>query len=248
MPILLKAIYEPSRSLFFVPAQRRISQHSARVTYNNNMLCRVSGLIRVKIPHISFNSDVRQGFYPDIALSAVCYLLFLKRLLSAALAPVVTHYITSHRDRLSATASPLPPKTIQTLERYFHTAHLERVRIVTRDPLPLADPPFTNLLRKFRFSFPGLAHTEAITLGHVIASREPMPLSLLFHELVHVVQFEKLGIRTLSKHYVHGFLSTRNYYQIPLERCAYDLTDRFSRNQTFSVEAEVDRYFLSNFK
>jgi hypothetical protein len=73
--------------------------------------------------------------------------------------------------------------------------------------------------------------------------------SLLFHELVHVVQFRLLGVQRFARLYTRGFLSTGSYLGIPLERCARDLESRFAIDPApFDVAAEVttwieaDRY------
>jgi hypothetical protein len=50
---------------------------------------------------------------------------------------------------------------------------------------------------------------------------------LLFHELVHVEQYRKLGIPRFSELYVRGFLNGGSYEAIPLEVNAYSLEDRF---------------------
>jgi len=67
----------------------------------------------------------------------------------------------------------------------------------------------------------------------------------LFHELVHVVQFDLLGLEGFVKYYVDGFLNNGfKYESIPSEISAYDLQNRFSSNPNnyFSVEAEVRRF------
>jgi len=137
-------------------------------------------------------------------------------------------------------AHPLSPMEKSRMRGYFSDADLDSVRVVVADPLPVADPPFSNVLRRAGFDFPGLSLTAAITFDNLIASREPMAPMLLFHELVHVVQYRFLGIKTFAKLYVHGFLSTRSYHAIPLERCAFELEELFaSQGYQFPVEASV---------
>ena len=120
---------------------------------------------------------------------------------------------------------------------------LHRARVVHSDPLPIPDPPFYPQLRRLGLDFPSPAMTAAITLDYVIASRAPMSLSLLFHELVHLVQFRLLGVRTFSRLYVRGFLAGGSYHGIPLERCAFELGHRFETDgQPFDVELEVGNW------
>jgi hypothetical protein len=64
----------------------------------------------------------------------------------------------------------------------------------------------------------------------------------MFHELVHAVQYEILGLDEFSRHYVRGIVEGDfDYYRIPLEVMAYDLDRRFADNPgaEFSVLDEV---------
>ena len=55
--------------------------------------------------------------------------------------------------------------------------------------------------------------------------------SLLFHEAVHVVQYEHLGLDRFMHEYVMGWAANGfEYRNIPLERQAYALQDRFVEN------------------
>ena len=83
----------------------------------------------------------------------------------------------------------------------------------------------------------------AITLVDLIAYPDRISRSTLFHELVHVVQYQVLGLRRFADLYVCGFLNHGGYDGIPLERQAYELENRFSRNpkKIFSVEEDVVR-------
>jgi hypothetical protein len=66
-----------------------------------------------------------------------------------------------------------------------------------------------------------------------------MTPSLLFHELVYLIQYRQLGIPAFANRYVNGFLAGGGYNDLPLERCAYELDARFIGRTAFSVEAEV---------
>ncbi len=87
-----------------------------------------------------------------------------------------------------------------------------------------------------------------ITLGDtiLIARADAVPTSewlpLLFHELVHVVQYELLDFPEFIRRYVGGWV--RNgflYAAIPLEQHAYELETMFRSNpgEPFSVHDEV---------
>jgi len=81
----------------------------------------------------------------------------------------------------------------------------------------------------------------AITLVDLVAYPHPMHRKTLFHELVHAVQYQVLGLRRFADLYVRGFLNHGGYDGIPLERQAYELEERFSRKpkKIFSVEEDV---------
>jgi len=79
-----------------------------------------------------------------------------------------------------------------------------------------------------------------VTFVDVVVSHEPFSESLLFHELVHVVQYAQMGSREFAARYVQGFLKNGSYDEIPLEKNACELEGRFSsKNATFSVAEEV---------
>jgi hypothetical protein len=149
----------------------------------------------------------------------------------------------SQRDCLKPAAAVLSSHVKDQLRHYFSHIDLDRVRVVHSDPLPIPDPPFYSQLLRLGLDFPRPAMTSAITLDYLIASRAPMSLSLLFHELVHVVQFRLLGVKLFSRLYLRGFLSGGSYYGIPLERCAFELGRRFETDRKpFDVNLEVGNW------
>lgn len=156
----------------------------------------------------------------------------------------VAQYIRSHRDRLAPRGVPILSASLHALADYFAAADLDRALIVEQDPLPLFGLGLMSLpssvARSLGWSLVDPSDIAAITFDHVIATRQPMSPALLFHELVHVVQFRLLGIDTFARHYTRGFFQTGRYDQIPLERCAYDLEARFAQcAEPFDVEAAV---------
>lgn len=160
----------------------------------------------------------------------------LARLLSIPVAA----YIRIHRDRLLPVGKPVALASREAVDGYFSPELLDTVRIVEADPLPIAQPPFSNAGRRLGLSYPGIEQTAAITFGPVIAAREPMDRSLLFHELVHVVQYQLLGVAGFARYYVRGLLRTRSYPAIPLEACAFELEARFQwQRAPFPVESEI---------
>jgi len=159
--------------------------------------------------------------------------------------PLITwltaRYIAHHRARLAPGSEPIKGGLQTQLREFFPGPILEGARTV-RAVMP--DPMFYPLVRIFGIS--GLLEMSsigAITLIDVIAYPEELDRSKLFHELVHVVQYRVLGLRRFAELYVKGFLNVGGYEAIPLERQAYELEERFSRNpkDLFSVEEDVIR-------
>jgi hypothetical protein len=103
-------------------------------------------------------------------------------------------------------------------------------------------PPFYEMLRQMGLvNLPDFSTMVAVTFDDVVISHQPFTDGLLFHELVHVEQYRRLGIPRFAELYVRGFLTGGGYDGIPLELSAYLLEDRFESDpQTrFSVEDEV---------
>jgi hypothetical protein len=144
----------------------------------------------------------------------------------------VAQYIRHHRDTLAAMSHSLSADSKALLSPYFPSIDLDCVRIVEEDPLPVLGLRWTNT-----------GAIQAMAFDHVIVARSPMGPALLFHELVHVIQYRLLGVHTFSRLYARGFLATESYHQIPLEQCAFELEDRFACEPTpFDVEVEVARW------
>ncbi len=153
----------------------------------------------------------------------------------------VAEYILIQRERYGADSKVLPGKILSRMKPYFRAADLERVRVRHAHPERVPNPDFYRLLRASGLEglpdFPGVA---AITFDHVIVFQEPLSAELVFHELVHTVQFRLLGIEAFAKSYVQGFLFEGRYDSIPLEVCAFALEDRFRAGSCrLDVETEV---------
>jgi hypothetical protein len=90
-------------------------------------------------------------------------------------------------------------------------------------------------------ALPNFSFMAAITFVDMVVSHGPYDNRTLFHELVHVVQYEKLGVAEFAAKYVRGFLNGGSYEAIPLEVNAYGLDARFAGEpaKPFSVETEV---------
>ena len=82
---------------------------------------------------------------------------------------------------------------------FFPESTLNSARIVMLRGIRVGNPPFYEELVQIGFdrgSLPDFDVMAAVTFMDTIVSHEPFTNELLFHELVHVVQYEKLGWRS----------------------------------------------------
>jgi hypothetical protein len=136
------------------------------------------------------------------------------------------------------------------LARIYPPELLDRAKAVTLDEVPF--PPVGS------FGLPELETMQpeepgAITFKDTFfVRRDAHSESLHFHELVHVVQWDRLGVDNFLLAYGVG-LAQFGYRNSPLEQMAYDLEERFDRQvlqpalvtlvqrQTDSIWKEVQR-------
>ncbi len=137
-------------------------------------------------------------------------------------------------------AIPMQGMKITQWPGYFRAETLNKARlaIVTQVPMP---PLMHRLMRDLPASV-GLAAPPAITLRDTIFLCEECSSNgvILFHELVHVVQWAFLGDRKFLKTYLRQLMNV-GYQRHPLEEMAGNLYSRFQAEPTkpFSVEDDV---------
>ena len=156
------------------------------------------------------------------------------------------HWIESQRAQHRVHADPLPDTTLAALSGFFEKGTLDRTRI--RHVPSIENPPFYKEFEEAGEAFPlDFTVWAAITFGDVIlVNGEQVPgppsHSVVFHEMVHVVQYDELGIHEFARRYVTPFVQSRfNYMSIPLESVAFDLQGRFKERSgdPFSAEEEI---------
>ena len=112
------------------------------------------------------------------------------------------------------------------------------MKVVVVDKVPV--PPLSQLgIRGFedfeKMSASGITYKDTYFVNAAEVQRE----SLHFHELVHTLQWERLGAGPFLLAYAAG-LAEKGYRNSPLEAMAYDLTDRFDRHEpAFNVSEFV---------
>lgn len=162
------------------------------------------------------------------------------------LARFVSSYITEQREAFGKRAQPISADYVQQLQTFFPTDVVSSVTVV-RGRAP--EPGFYTLARMMGIrNMPSFSDMAGITFQNVVVHVEPLSLTLLFHELVHAVQYKHLGIDGFAQRYVGGFLNGGSYEEIPLEKQAYELEARFAANPSavFSVEDDVKQRIQLN--
>jgi len=155
------------------------------------------------------------------------------------LAAWVAGYIADQRTGFHTKAQPIKSEHKRALQPFFPADVLDSVRVARGRA---AEPSFYSQLRAMGIrNAPSFSEMAGITFQDVIVHVEPLSLPLLFHELVHAVQYKHLGLQGFADAYVRGFLAGGSYEEIPLEKQAYELEGRFAHNRaaTFSVEDDV---------
>ena len=157
------------------------------------------------------------------------------------LVTLVAQYISEQRMSFLAGASSIERSHRTVLQSFFPANLLDEVRVVQGRA---NQPAFYGRLREMGITnLPPFSEMAGITFLDVVVHCEPLARSLLFHELVHAVQYKHLGLVGFAERYVRGFLSGGSYEDIPLEKQAYELEGRFANDphKSFSVDADVRR-------
>jgi len=165
----------------------------------------------------------------------------------AWIAKEVAAYIQKQRQLFIPRTVLLNPDQKAALQPFFPASTLDSSRVGTLAIERVPNPYFYPQLLAMGFtpaSLPDFSAMAAVTFVDTIVSHGKLNERTLFHELVHVVQYEKLGLGAFAAKYVRGFLSGGSYEAIPLEMNAYQLDERFASApmNSFSVETEVQKW------
>jgi hypothetical protein len=162
----------------------------------------------------------------------------------AFLTPRARAWIIQQREMHRPAAAPLMGLLYGAVAPFYMSETLERARfrLVER----IENPPFYAELTAIAPDIPLIDFREmaGITFDDTVLLSRSSPhtdvTSLVFHELVHVTQYGKLGISDFASRYVRGWAENNmQYLAIPLERDAFELQERFEQHVAFSVEGAV---------
>ncbi len=157
----------------------------------------------------------------------------------AGITELVAQYIAEQRALFWKRAQPIGEQHRTKLQAFFPAALLDKVRVVKGRA---GEPSFYPKLRAMGIeNAPAFSDMAGITFQDVVVHSDRLSEPLLFHELVHAMQYEHLGLEGFAERYVRGFLTGGSYEEIPLEKQAYQLEAKFVGNprSPFSVEADV---------
>jgi hypothetical protein len=160
----------------------------------------------------------------------------------------VAAHIAHQHQKYAPAAMPLSSEQKRRFHAFFPARVLDETRVTQLKPGRFVEnPSFYEELKHWGFparTLPDFHNMAAVTFVDVVVSHGAMSQQTLFHELVHAVQFRKIGVEGFAGCYVSGFLSGGGYDGIPLERNAYELDTRFAGApaRSFDVAAEVQSW------
>jgi hypothetical protein len=155
-------------------------------------------------------------------------------------------WISTQRGAYRRRAVSLSNRERSSLAPFFSADTLRRARFAEAKQIPT--PESLQLLAQRGAPPPiDFSGMHAFTFGDTVVLADwvgPLRGGLVVRELVHVVQYDVLGLTELARHYVQGWIeSGLRYDAIPLEVHAREIQQRFEDpgQPAFSVEAEVRR-------
>jgi len=155
-------------------------------------------------------------------------------------------WVDEQRALLLPRARSLTGEEKAKLRGYFEDRILNLIYIATVDRID--NPQFYNELIQSGVPIPldlnqaiGLALVDCILIHKQLWAYPESAISTIFHELVHIVQIDILGVRKHIGLYADSLLQNNlQYHSVFFEEQAYRLSDRFDKGELpFSVRDTV---------
>jgi hypothetical protein len=143
--------------------------------------------------------------------------------------PLVREWVTATLEAYQDQVVPVDPGDYPRLGRIFPGALLKRARVVVVKD----NPPFPPLSR---MGLPDFAAFEAMPIAGItyrntfFVKHGQQTESLYFHEIVHIIQWDRLGVDHFLLAYGLGLMQS-GYRHSPLEAMVYALQDGFDRGK-----------------
>lgn len=162
-------------------------------------------------------------------------------------AGLMASFIKSQREAFVSQAAPLSESQQEVFKPFFNEGILKTTLFARKSDGPIASPDFLEDLNQKGVAF-SIDRLKAITFLDVVVTFEDLDPRVQFHELVHAVQYQKLGLKQFANKYFRGLMRTGKYERIPLEVNAHQMDEAFFKDpgQPFSVEAEVQKWVNEN--
>lgn len=140
------------------------------------------------------------------------------------------------------------------LDKYFEKRILDLVWVTNVQEI--SNPTFYDELTKLGLPIPldftnavGLTLMDCILIRKELWLNPPLAISTLFHELVHVVQIDIVGLRKHVELYADGLIQNElKNDDILLERQAYSLSERFSKKEPAFAVSDIVNLDLARYK
>jgi hypothetical protein len=144
------------------------------------------------------------------------------------------HWVKTERDARYPRARRLTAEEQGSMTPFFSPAALAVARIQHIPTIP--NPAFYDALPQMGLAIPldfsrmwGLTLIDCILIAESKVGVGQLPRQLLFHELVHVAQYQLLGVDDFIHRYVRGWSANgEDYNRIPVEVQAYTLDQQYA--------------------
>jgi hypothetical protein len=144
------------------------------------------------------------------------------------LASMVEDYVTSSRKKYASQAVPLTDSQRAAVQPFFSSAVLDSARLCVLCGTRISNPSMYAMAKMMGVrNLPDFAGMTAISFVDIIVSHQEFTDELLFHELVHVTQYAKMDLKEFAARFVNGFIQAGSYEDVPLEKMAHALENRF---------------------
>ncbi|HZC65621.1 MAG TPA: hypothetical protein VE545_03540 [Candidatus Dormibacteraeota bacterium] len=152
----------------------------------------------------------------------------------------IAAYMREQRDRFLPLSEPLPEEHLALLRPFFSPTLLRKVRVVLLAAHGLSRADVHSRAHGYQRLL-DFTHMASVTFDDVVVVNETLTTRLLFHALVHAVQFQLLGLQRYTELFVRTFVTSRWRFKVPLEAHAFELEGRFAADlhARFLVEDEV---------
>jgi hypothetical protein len=115
------------------------------------------------------------------------------------LVSMVEEYINSSRTKYAPQAAPLTDEQRSSMQPFFSSAVLDSARLCMLRGAHVTNPSMYPMAKIMGIrNLPDFAEMAAVTFVDVIVSQREFTEVLLFHELVHVVQYAQMGVKEFA--------------------------------------------------